>query len=182
MVGLTSSVRRALQIRRGVRQSWQRGSMSPLSQDVPAMTKPEPTGALAIPKAALLAETPDITVEELRLALVERGHSFSYGTLRRFFARRRITRKKDRARQRAGHAHFDNPQVPRRGTRAPRDTRHRGAGANPHAHSSRSAPRCNGGCSQPPGVSYTLFRALRPRCAAIPCEDASRLTLLREAG
>ena len=43
---------------------------------------------------ALLAETPDITVEELRLALVERGHSFGYGTLRRFFARRRITRKK----------------------------------------------------------------------------------------
>ena len=43
---------------------------------------------------ALLAETPDITVEELRLALIERGHSFGYGTLRRFFARRRITRKK----------------------------------------------------------------------------------------
>ena len=42
----------------------------------------------------LLAETPDITVEELRLALVERGHSFGYGTLQRFFARRRITRKK----------------------------------------------------------------------------------------
>ena len=41
----------------------------------------------------LLAETPDITVEELRLALVERGHSFGYGTLQRFFARRRITRK-----------------------------------------------------------------------------------------
>ena len=43
---------------------------------------------------ALLAEMPDITVEELRLALVERGYSFGYGTLRRFFARRRITRKK----------------------------------------------------------------------------------------
>jgi transposase len=43
---------------------------------------------------ALLAEMPDITIEELRLALVERGHSFGYGTLRRFFARRRITRKK----------------------------------------------------------------------------------------
>ena len=50
---------------------------------------------------ALLAETPDITVEELRLALGERGHAFGYGTLRRFFVRRRITRKKDRARQRA---------------------------------------------------------------------------------
>ena len=43
---------------------------------------------------ALLAETPDITVEELRLALVERCHGFGYGTLQRFFARLRITRKK----------------------------------------------------------------------------------------
>jgi transposase len=43
---------------------------------------------------ALLAETPDMTVEELRLAVIERGHSFGYGTLRRFFARHRITRKK----------------------------------------------------------------------------------------
>jgi transposase len=42
----------------------------------------------------LLAETPDITVEELRAALGERGHAFGYGTLQRFFARRRITRKK----------------------------------------------------------------------------------------
>ena len=43
---------------------------------------------------ALLAETPDITVEELRAALAERGHAFGYGTLQRFFARHRITRKK----------------------------------------------------------------------------------------
>jgi transposase len=43
---------------------------------------------------ALLAETPDITVEELRAALGERGHAFGYGTLQRFFARHRITRKK----------------------------------------------------------------------------------------
>jgi transposase len=42
----------------------------------------------------LLAETPDITVEELRAALGERGHAFGYGTLQRFFARHRITRKK----------------------------------------------------------------------------------------
>ena len=42
----------------------------------------------------LLAETPDITVEELRTALATRGHSFGYGTLQRFFARHRITRKK----------------------------------------------------------------------------------------
>lgn len=42
----------------------------------------------------LLAETPDITVEELRVALGERGHIFGYGTLQRFFVRHRITRKK----------------------------------------------------------------------------------------
>ena len=41
----------------------------------------------------LLAETPDITVEELRAALAARGHAFGYGTQQRFFARRRITRK-----------------------------------------------------------------------------------------
>ncbi len=44
----------------------------------------------------LLAETPDLTVEELRAALAARGHAFGYGTLQRFFARRRITRKKRR--------------------------------------------------------------------------------------
>jgi hypothetical protein len=33
-------------------------------------------------------------VEELRTALGERGHAFGYGTLQRFFARHRITRKK----------------------------------------------------------------------------------------
>jgi len=38
----------------------------------------------------LLAETPDITVEELRAALATRGHAFTYGTLQRFFARRRV--------------------------------------------------------------------------------------------
>jgi len=42
----------------------------------------------------LVADTPDITVEELRAAMASRGHVFGYGTLQRFFARRRITRKK----------------------------------------------------------------------------------------
>jgi transposase len=42
----------------------------------------------------LVAETPDITVEELRVALASRGHAFGYGTLQRFFVRHRITRKK----------------------------------------------------------------------------------------
>ena len=48
----------------------------------------------------LLEETPDITVEELRAALAERGHAFGYGTLQRFFRRHAITRKK-RPRMRA---------------------------------------------------------------------------------
>ena len=45
---------------------------------------------------ALPEATPDITVEELRAALVERGHAFGYGTLQRFFRRHGITRKKRR--------------------------------------------------------------------------------------
>jgi len=43
---------------------------------------------------ALLSETPDITIEELRSALSARGCVFGYGTLRRFFSRHGITRKK----------------------------------------------------------------------------------------
>ena len=43
---------------------------------------------------ALLEKTPEITVEELRAALAERGHAFGYGTLQRFFRRHAITRKK----------------------------------------------------------------------------------------
>jgi transposase len=43
---------------------------------------------------ALLEETPDITIEELRAALGRRGHVFGYGTIRRFFQRHGITRKK----------------------------------------------------------------------------------------
>lgn len=44
----------------------------------------------------LLGETPDATLEELRAVLAEHGQSFGYGTLRRFFQRRGITRKKRR--------------------------------------------------------------------------------------
>lgn len=42
----------------------------------------------------LLDQMWDATIEELRAALSERGHAFGYGTLRRFFQRHRITRKK----------------------------------------------------------------------------------------
>lgn len=48
----------------------------------------------------LLEDRPDTTTEELRRALAERGHPFGYGTIQRFFARHRITRKK-RPRMRA---------------------------------------------------------------------------------
>ena len=42
----------------------------------------------------LLEQKGDATIEELRSALAAQGHKFGYGTLRRFFARHRITRKK----------------------------------------------------------------------------------------
>ena len=42
----------------------------------------------------LLEDMNDATIEELRQALGARGHQFGYGTLRRFFKRHRITRKK----------------------------------------------------------------------------------------
>ena len=43
---------------------------------------------------ALLEETPDIAIEELRRALADKGATFGYGTIRRFFVRHAITRKK----------------------------------------------------------------------------------------
>jgi transposase len=43
---------------------------------------------------SLLEETPDITLEEMRQALVEHGHVFGFGTIQRFFKRHQITRKK----------------------------------------------------------------------------------------
>ena len=43
---------------------------------------------------ALVEETPDIAIEELRRTLADKGLVFGYGTIRRFFARHAITRKK----------------------------------------------------------------------------------------
>jgi transposase len=45
---------------------------------------------------ALIEETPDVAIEELRQALADKGVSVGYGTIRRFFARHAITRKKRR--------------------------------------------------------------------------------------
>jgi transposase len=43
---------------------------------------------------SVLEETPDITIEELRSSLSQKGLIFGFGTIRRFFARHNITRKK----------------------------------------------------------------------------------------
>lgn len=43
---------------------------------------------------SLLNKTKDITLEELRMALAEKGVLVGYGTLWRFFDRRQITHKK----------------------------------------------------------------------------------------
>ena len=57
------------------------------------------TEILTLPILSLLEETPDITIEELRQALGERGHRFGFGTIQRFFVRHAITRKKRRSMQ-----------------------------------------------------------------------------------
>ena len=43
---------------------------------------------------ALIEATPDMAIEELRQALADNGVMVGYGTVRRFFARHAITRKK----------------------------------------------------------------------------------------
>src|SRR4051794_32984762 len=58
----------------------------------------------------LVDETPDITLEELRTALAARGIVVGYGTVGRFFARRRITQKKKPAHA----AEQDRPDILKR--------------------------------------------------------------------
>ena len=58
----------------------------------------------------VLADQPDLTVEELRRALAERGLRFGFGTLHRFLVRHRMTHKK-----KTGHAsQQDRPDVRQR--------------------------------------------------------------------
>jgi hypothetical protein len=54
------------------------------------------TGLMPIkPRSWLLLKvSPDITIEKLRHKLSEQGLFFGYGTIRRFFERHKITRKK----------------------------------------------------------------------------------------
>jgi transposase len=47
---------------------------------------------------------PDLTLEEIRAELADRGKHVGYGTVWRFFAAEGISFKKNRARQRAGAA------------------------------------------------------------------------------
>ena len=64
------------------------------------------SGRIEAHKETILSEldrVPDITIEELRRVLSARGLVFGFGTLQRFFARHRITRKK-RPRTRASRS------------------------------------------------------------------------------
>jgi hypothetical protein len=45
----------------------------------------------------MIEGTSDMAIEELRRARADKGLVVGYGTIRRFFARHAITRKKDRA-------------------------------------------------------------------------------------
>jgi transposase len=48
-----------------------------------------------------IATVPDLTLEEIRHELAERGHQVGYGTVWRFFESEGISFKKNRARRRA---------------------------------------------------------------------------------
>lgn len=55
---------------------------------------------------ALIAEKDDMTLSEIRAGLAEDGHHFAIGTLWRFFARHKITWKKNRSRGKAGSPRY----------------------------------------------------------------------------
>jgi transposase len=75
---------------------------------------------------AALAEVPDITLPELKTRLAEQGAQVSVSALWRFCHRHKITRKKDRARGRAGPAR--HPQAAGGLVRGPAGSRSRAAG------------------------------------------------------
>jgi transposase len=53
---------------------------------------------------ARIEAAPDLTLEEIRRELADRGTHVGYGTVWRFFAKENITFKKNTARRRAGSA------------------------------------------------------------------------------
>lgn len=72
---------------------------------------------------ALVEARPDMTLTEIKTVLAEQNVSVGTGTLWRFFRRHAITRKKDRARQRAGSAGY--PEAPAGLVRQPARSRPR---------------------------------------------------------
>lgn len=83
---------------------WERtGSVEPRPQGGDKRSKRIEARADAI--LALVAEAPDITLEEIAERLAhDHDERFAPSVIHRFFARRGITFKKNRARQRAGSA------------------------------------------------------------------------------
>ena len=75
---------------------------------------------------ALIEETPDMAIEELRQRLANKGVTVGYGTIRRFFVRHAIARKKDSARLRAGP--LRRPEAARSLVRGPTRSRSRTLG------------------------------------------------------
>jgi transposase len=100
-VGVSSAVRWA-------KRQAETGSVSPSPRGGRSRSPLEPQAAWLL---ALVAAEPDLTLDEI-VARVAEGHGLATteGSLRRFFERHRISRKKDAARRRA--------RPPRRGHRA----------------------------------------------------------------
>lgn len=69
------------------------GSLAPQKMGNPSLPK---LSAHRETVLTLLKERPDCTIEELRQELAARGIVVGYGSIRRFFERERITRKKRR--------------------------------------------------------------------------------------
>ena len=75
------------------------------------------------PDTGFSCEAPDITLIELKARLAEPGAHLSVGALWRFFKRLKVTRKKNRARERTGPAR--RPEAARRLVRGPARSRSR---------------------------------------------------------
>ena len=70
-----------------------RGNVAPLKMGNPSPPKLTPHRERVL---ALLEKDPDISIEGLRHALADQGIVVGYGSIRRFFKREQITRKKRR--------------------------------------------------------------------------------------
>jgi transposase len=68
-----------------------RGNVAPLAMGNPSKPKLTPHRQVVL---SLLEDEKDITIEGLRHALAKKGIVVGYGSIRRFFKREQITRKK----------------------------------------------------------------------------------------